>query len=395
MRALVPVFDDLTTEQQNNLLGYQWAALHDPDMLPVLRRLFAKPLVHEGWGDVQEQNSSDLHSLALRRLTDLAPAEGRALLLAEIQSPTPRVDLATLCSLPDRTLPILDTVLAVNLENSIQHKGGDSAVESRLVERYATAAILPRLKAEYRFPGCDSETNLLAYFLRTDPAYGAAQLKLALIPRAGYGCSRYVLGSVAALRYGPDVERLAVAHLHDPDAQTAADAAKTLGAYGSPAAEAALWTRMREWHLEWRGHAAQIEPTENPASETWELEYALTQALATAPGWLLNANQLRALDALCVTSGGHQNIGPLAKDWTIPIGIAYDDGNLWRVAQYGQMPTLAVLETKLAQFPRGTRFQLSPFGFSGRAEQAQAFARLKPFLEKHKMSLIMEPVPYP
>ena len=379
-RSLVLVFDDLTPDEQYSLLdesGY-WPDIRGPQMLPLLRRLCAAP----------QQD----HSMALRHLVELSPAEGRRLLLAEIQSLTPRVDLPTLCSLPDRTLPGLDTTLAVNLENSLQQKQGDSSVEARLVERYATAAIVPRVKAGYCYVGCDVEADLLAYFLRTDPAYGAAQLKHALARRKDVGCYRYVLGAVAALHYGPEVERLAVLHLHDPDPQTAADAAKTLGAYGSPAAEAPLWARMREWHRQWAGKAAQIEPTDNPASETWELEYALTQALATAPDWALTAPQLQALKALCVTSGGRQNIESLMQDWSTPVGIAYDEGNLWRVAQYGQMVSLAALETKLAQFPAGTRFRLSSSTVPDGTSAAQVRKQLQTFLARHQMFLEAEPL---
>jgi len=248
VRALVPVFDALTTEQQNGLLGYNWAALHGPDMLPVLRRLYTKPVSDEGVGNWQESESLDQHSLVLRRLTELSPAEGRALLLAEIKSVRPHVDLPTLCSLPDRTLPALDGVLAANLESVLSSGSGDWRIAPRLVERYATASILPRVKAAYGNKGgewaCDIQTNLLAYFLRTDRTYGVMQLKKALAAHKDTGCYRSVLSDVAALQAGPDVERLAVLHLNDPDTAVAADAAKTLGMYGSAASEPALWARI-------------------------------------------------------------------------------------------------------------------------------------------------------
>ena len=390
-RALVPVFDDLTPEEQSDLLGdWNWTLLRGPDMLPVLRRLYAVPLPVIDSGSAQDDEAKQRHSLALRRLMELSPAEGRALLLAEIKNADTKIGLPTLCSLPDRRLPTLDTILAANLESSLKHGQGDSAIESRLVERYATSAILLRVKAVYGDNGCDVQANLLAYFLRTDHAYGLKQMKAALASRKATGCYRSVLSDVAALAAGPDVERLAVSSLHDPDTEVAADAAKTLGAYGSRAAEAPLWARMREWHKQWAGKAAQIEPTGNPVSNAWELEYALTQALATAPGWLLDKTQLQTLNSLCVTLGGHQNMAALVQDWTMPVGISYD-GDLWRVAQYISLPSLGSLENKLAQFPHGTQFRLFSAGFPPGMQQAQVLGRLKPFLEKRGMHIEADP----
>jgi len=398
VRALVPVFDDLTTEQQNGLLGYNWAALRGPDMLPVLRRLYAKPVSDEGVGNWQESESLDQHSLALRRLTELSPAEGRALLLTEIKSVRPRVDLPTLCSLPDRTLPALDNILAANLEDCLRSGPEDWRITPRLVERYATASILPRVKAAYGDKGgkwaCDIQSSLLAYFLRTDRTYGVMQLEKALAARKDTGCYRSALSDVAALQAGPDMERFAVAHLNDPDTAVAADAAKTLGAYGSAAAEAALWARMRAWHKQWAGKADQLSPNDtDPSWGQGELEAVLVDSLATAPGWLMNEAQLQALDSLCVTRGAHQNVKSFLQDWAQPVPIIYtNEPDTWQVVQYHSLPSVTALENKLAQFPRGTRFQLSSSGFSDQVQQAQAFERLKPFLEKRGMRITEQPL---
>ncbi len=404
VRALVPVFDDLTPEQQDNLLGYNWDNLRGPDMLPVLRRLYAKPVADVGVGNSREAESLDQHSLALRRFVELSPAEGRALLLTEIKSTRPRVDLPTLCSLPDRRLPSLDNILAANLESVLHTGSGDSEDVSRLVERYATAAILPRVKAAYGDKGgrcaCDFQANLLAYFLRTDPVFGAAQMRKALATRKDTGCYRFVLSDVAALQTGPDLEHLAVRHLHDPDTEVAADAAKMLGENGSPRDEPALWARLREWHTHWAGKADLIEPTDlRVSSMESELEFRLVDALAVSPKWLTTQTQLQALDKLCVTTGAHQNIQTCLQAWTPPtdpISIIYGgEADDWIVVQYKSLPSFAALEDKLAQFPRGTQLRLSRTNFPDAASQAQAFARLKPFLKSHGTLLTLEPFSHP
>lgn len=386
MQALVPVFEALTPDQQENLLSNHWAALRGPAMLPILRRLYAAG--HPG--------------LVLLRLRDLSPVEGRALLLAAIKSPHSPVDLPTLCSLPDRRLPSLDGIFAARLERCLRTQGDDENTP-RLVERYATAAILPRVKAAYGNNGvrwdCDIQTNLLAYFLRTDPAYGAAQLRKVLAARKGTGCYRSVLSDVAALHAGPEVERLAVWHLHDPDIEVAADAAKMLGENGSARDEPALWARLRQWHHQWAGKEDQISPLDvHSSSVEWELEAKLIDALSVSPKWLTTRTQLQALDKLCVTTGAHQNVQACLRAWTpaAPISFGYGgDADTWVVAQYNALPSFTALENKLTQFPRGTRFRLSPTNFPDAASQAQALTRLKPFLKDHGMLLTVEPSPHP
>lgn len=394
-REMIPIFDDLTLEQQNNLLGdFFWPLLRGPDTLPLLRRLCTRPLLDPDKNASRAYEEVQIHSLALRRLIELSPAEGRALLLAEIKSLHPRVDLPTLCSLPDRRLPSLDITLAANLEIYQQNRKGSEQIPTGLMERYGTQAILPRVKAAYGDGGdgwgSDGKSNLLAYFLRTDHAYGVTQLERTLASRTGTFHYRDILSEVAALIPGPDpdVERLAIAHLHDPDPEVVVDAAKTLGTYGSPAAEAPLWVRMREWHGQKVGKAEQITPTSG------ELEYVFTIALATSPGWLADRAKLRALEDLCVTPGGRGYVAGYLRQWQGPIRISFEEERIkWSVAQYGDLPSLAVLESKLAQFPRGTRFRLSSWTFSSRTHQMQALGQLGLFLGKRGMQIDAEPMP--
>ena len=385
-QALVTDFDQLPPEEQTYLMDDQyWSLLRGPAMLPALRRLYAHPQTKEAYDAVS------MRSRALDRLRELSPQEGRTLLLAEIASVHPRVDLATLCSLPDRTLPALDNVLAAHLKN------GDGEIESRLVQRYATKSVLSRVKAIYGNQGgelaCAFQSNLLAYFLRTDPDYGVQQMRIALASRKDTGCYRSVLSDVAALAPGPDVERLAVAHLHDPDLAVEADAAKALGAYGSRAAEARLWARFKEWHQQWAGKADQVDPSGlNSNTPAWQLEYTLTQALATAPGWLLPPAKLQTLKSLCVTQNAQSNVAEFLRQWQTPVRITYGgEHDEWIVAQYGQLPSLAALQNKLAQFPRGTHFVLSATNFRSTLQQTQALKQLQPFLTARGMHLDIEP----
>ena len=231
MRSLLPFYDELTIIEKNSLLEVSnWSEISSPAALPLLRRVYAKPPHAVEPGAPQDYSQQETYSLALRRLIEMSPTEGRHLLLAQIASINPRVDLSTLCSLPDDTLPSLDAVLADNLERSLEKGKGDWEITSRLVQRYATSAILVRVKAMYGDKGgewaCDIQSNLLAYFLRTEPAYGLQETKRALASRKDTGCYRYLLSEVAALCPCAVLKVLTLEHLKDPDPQVAADAVK-------------------------------------------------------------------------------------------------------------------------------------------------------------------------
>src|SRR5438445_12718867 len=129
-------------------------------MLPVLRRLYENPSpdgVHP-----------PLPEIALRRLYQLAPEEGRRLILEEIRSLQPRAGIKSLTMLPEKELPELDDVLANNLENSTEYE--TLTLHAQLVQRYASKAAMARIEAATRDKmdamACLPKYALLSYFLR-------------------------------------------------------------------------------------------------------------------------------------------------------------------------------------------------------------------------------------
>src|SRR5258708_37376740 len=97
-------------------------------MAPVLREIYAR----------SAEPRTDLESLALRRLNELAPDEGREIILAEIRRPTRHLRYGTLAVLPDESLPQDESFLA----DQIEHGEGNEA----LILRYATGSIVQRVK---------------------------------------------------------------------------------------------------------------------------------------------------------------------------------------------------------------------------------------------------------
>ncbi len=75
----------------------------------------------------------DIRGLALRRLYELSPNEGRRFILAEIRSPRPRVPVNALRNLPDKTLPGVEKALAAHFEKIL--------IDGKLDEGPATTSV--------------------------------------------------------------------------------------------------------------------------------------------------------------------------------------------------------------------------------------------------------------
>jgi hypothetical protein len=189
LNQLVSVFADLPETRQRSLLDYEWEKVAGTEWLPTLRDL--------------ADRSGPLSDLALRRLYQLAPEEGRTRILAEIKNPPSNASLTTLGVLPDATLPEFDEVIAARLERNLTDIG------TRLLYRYASPGValrmLPRFRNVIGRMACDGQSYVLAYFLRAVPPDGAELLERALASRSDTGCFQSVLLDTATLRMTPEV----------------------------------------------------------------------------------------------------------------------------------------------------------------------------------------------
>jgi hypothetical protein len=368
-RELTASFLDLPVDRQLRLLRSSWSRLSNPEMLPALRALAAQ-------GPVPNEMSGDI---ALLRLHQLAPGEGRAAILREVAAPRPGATLASLGSLPDRELRELDDRLAANVESASGFD--DFSIRAELLHRYASAAVAPRVLASVRGKlralACRPKAALLAYFLRADRALGAALLDAALAAREPTGCYTSVLFDVMKLHTAPEVEAAAIAHLQDPSPRVAANAAHALGRYGSPAAVAPLRAAFERWHAEWAGRADELRPrATQPLAEREDgtVEWRLFDALASGHGWLAGRRELETIRAWCVTEGCRANADRMLEmiaAGRLDVTVFDGDQASIALAQY-QLESIADLERKLAQYPAGTRFHLRIFAPSAAIEASVA-----------------------
>lgn len=403
LTSMPDVFSRLPLDDQIRLLQYQWKPIASVAMLPVLRTLLKdKSNSHQ---------QEELRSVALRRLYELSPVEGRALILDEIRSPKPRVNERVLRSLPDKTLPELDLVLAANLQESRRPNGiGDTEAISELIERYATAEILPRVRAVYEAPGvgkwaCRIQASLLAYLLRVDPSSGGEYLNKALAARGENftRCYTTTLMDVAKLHMSAEVEDAATAALEDEDPELLSQAASVLEVYGSADAEKALWRRLEKWHEAMQSRSKELSK-QNPGLPAYTgtdlsgqalIEDALLHALMNGRAWLSEPEKLKRLRDLCLTDSGRDKVARIIRDWNhylyVGLNSVADELHSISVGHY-HLKSLDSLKKKLLQFPKGTIFKWTAPFRSDDSHAQKVFQHIKSYLEEHGMKLEREPV---
>jgi len=369
----LPIFD------QSMTLYNRWENIASPAMIPVLKRLYANP----GPG-----SNDQFIAFVLNHLYQLDPAEGRALILAEMKRPHPRLDLRFVRLLPDKEIPELDDPLAENLEAG----NGDEDTILQLIGRYATPAIFPRVLAaeETRIVHvpCEGQAAFLAYAFKSDSVRGAALLDECVT--ANNPCAATALARVLSRPMTPEIQRLAIMRLGDSYPPVAAAAATALGLYGSVETEQLLWDRMEKWHATWAGRANELPggsgiPNENGLETT--LEQSLIDALGAGQAWFAGPGELARLSRLCVSTVGCQKVNDIASQAeVIPNINVYGSEPDYHasVAQY-QADSIDSLKQKLAQFPEGSTFTWS---FGGEEKEGAAIlADLRAFLKAHGMTI--------
>jgi len=349
--SLIANFRSLPAMTQSMLLQYRWGALKGPAILPVLRDLIANP--------PQQRFDPPIQGVALRRLYEVSPSEGRKIILDEIRQPTKNIPFSTLAMLPDTALPELNDVLA-------------DRSDTLLILRYATGSIVKRVEGEYLARNAEIEKQnlptcvgpLAFYFLKYDPPFGERVLRQDFAkPAAPPACydTGFQFRQFGRLAYSPALERLSIESLTFPNVRVKRGAAELLGKYGTAAAEKPLWDAMEYFRSWWKGREEELK--EKIGEESMQLELALRIALAQADGWVLQEPGLTRLLALCSSEWCRQEVTGWISTAKSPVNIGISlqgDGFSYNVAQYGG-GTEEWLSRKLLQFPETTAFRVTPW----------------------------------
>lgn len=230
IESLLPeMLDRLPDDYLYDALGDDWPHLRSAPLLPSLQRLWRRM-------SAASKTDSNLRDKVWLRLGEQLPdAERRKLVLETMTARRIPVSEDAICSLPDETLPEIDDALASRL-NKDKNEGARDA-RCAVIARYATAKILPRLRAWYAQnklrTDCESRDLILSYFLRVAPDEGTVLVEQALRER-GEGDCLHFLEDLAMIRPSPQLAAIATAHLHDSDPGIVADAKAALADIDHP-----------------------------------------------------------------------------------------------------------------------------------------------------------------
>ncbi|MEW6234258.1 MAG: hypothetical protein AB1656_02625, partial [Candidatus Omnitrophota bacterium] len=225
---IATVFFSLPTNMQLDLLGQRWRLIAGPAMLPVLRKLCTQP------PQAYSLNQS-VCDMALKRLYQNSPDEGRELILQEIQNPQPRFHMSALGLLPDETLPGVEEAIAKNLYDNWRRGGvgTEAQILCQLVERFATREVLPTIREIYQSKreqmNCGYKAILIAYFLRWDEDFAECAIRKECDEKSIYTCRQSLLSQIAEYRMHPILEKIALEYLYNPDFWLVSDMIAFLG----------------------------------------------------------------------------------------------------------------------------------------------------------------------
>jgi hypothetical protein len=324
--------------------------------------------------------------------------------LKQIGSHDPSITADSLAFLPKEKLPQFESLWADEFVTADDYQR--EAVFASLMARFGTGSAVAQVREKANAKvgewACAPQGAALAYLVEFDPVSARPLVERAVKER-GTGksaCNHSVFQDISLYATDPILTDIALEALDDPDPQVPMDALIYLMSYGDKSAEQPIWNRYVEWSEKWRGRADVLKSREAGSVGNWEevgLGENLAQALIQNQGWLATPDLISGVLERCV---GDQmctqvkQIADQAKAGPGPYPVsAYRSGQNenYQVAQYNSK-SLELLEAKIAQFPRGTRFSLTPTSPQNR-DQMQLEDRVQELFEKNGMILLRVAAP--
>ena len=366
-REFVHEYANVEPARKQYLLDMYASTIDSPELVPLLTGVL------DGWkpGDYYEAPHS-----ALRALFRLDPARAQARILAELSKEKTWLDVASLEMLPPDAVPPMDNALIESLARAQGPGGWNVQLSMAAIARYATPKALPRIRAIYESQQDRCQPELVAYFVRLDPAYADRIFHdhpwdMKTPPPH---CTLQYFNRTPPLAMGPPLERYIAAYLMHGNVFVKMTAAQSLGRYGTPGALPPLWDAYRYFHDYWKGKGAEL--AQNP--EGVQLEVDLRNSIARGRGWLATETDLRMIESLCISDRCVAETRRDLETMKPPLRIEINSqpfGMFARVAQCEGLTSIAAVESKLAQYPRGTAFVLEARG----GQTANAAAEIRRF----------------
>jgi hypothetical protein len=338
------------------LLDMYASTIDSPELVPLLESVL------DSWkpGDYYEAAHS-----ALRALHRVDPARARARVIAELVKEKTWLDVASLEMVPASAVPPMDDALIQSLGRAQRPGGWNPQLSMAAIALYATPKALPRIRAIYESQQDPCQPELVAYFVRVDPAYSERVFRSHAWdmhtppPR----CTVQYFNRTPHLAMNPALEQYIAAYLMHSDVYLKSTAAQVLARYGTASTLPQLWDALRYFHDYWKGKDEELSQNGQSA----RLEVDLRNSIARGRGWLVTETDLHMIESLCTSDRCRQETRQDLEYWKPPLRIEVMTQFSARVAQYYGLESVAAMESKLAQFPRGTRFVLyAPGGQSAK-----------------------------
>lgn len=354
-QEFIKSFPALESWRKSHLLTMYAAVLKGPELTSLAESML------DAWkpGDYYEGPRSALHVL---HALDSVRAEKR--ILAEVVKPKTWLDTPQLDLLPAAAVPPMDDELIEALAAAQREGGWNLPLRMAALAKYATPRALSRIQAIYESQQVSCQPELMAYFLRAEPAYADRvfrnhQWDMQAAPPL---CILQYFERTPRLAMHTVLERYMAAYLMHRDVPVKKMAAYSLGLYGSKDALFPLWEAFRYFHEYWKGKKTELEQNQ----EGVFLEVELRNAIARGRGWLATETDLRTIESLCISErciyDTRQDLQNVQEPFRIEITGSGFGGLQTRIAQYYGLTGMEQVKDKLAQFPPGTRFVLAAHG---------------------------------
>jgi hypothetical protein len=345
----------------------QWLTLHS-DSYPLFKSASLTAYLRQLYDSLEdhlrdnepEETERDLRfyrSVILQRIYEEDPIAGRAMIIGEITSGRPRVDIDALTILPDETLPEIHRILSRQLP-TLGKSSDDYEAMAQLgvVERYATKNLLPRVKSAYLGNAGNwnsrQEALFLSYFLRTDPQFAKQAIVKHLKERKSWYYE--IFSDITNIRVSPELGKIAKGYIDDPDREIAGGAVYAFNRSGEADVETLLWTNLDMWYRKWSEHSDAIPFDEQSYQDS------MVAALLFGGGPCKSKDAMERLRPLYI-KGKSVNGNIEFPEWHDPVRILADanspSGPKFQVDFCGGFLSLRQLKAVMPRFPKGTNFE--------------------------------------
>jgi hypothetical protein len=362
----------LETNEQQRLLDSHWDLLRSPEIVPVLRRMAAPWPVSAGSKEMRAAYRGYPQATALFRWYEVDPSGAHEEILRQIGSAHPTLYADAVDFLPGESLPEFEAIWADALKRN-ENEDRLGALLS-LMARFGTGASVATVRqitqGKIGVWGCREQSAALAYLVRFDETGAPGMVEDAVAARGKdkTGCNHSAFTDVGEYVSNSMLLAEAVKALDDSDKEVVLDAVKFLEAHGDQSVEQPTLQHYVKWSDHWRGHGSRLENREagqlGPSGEA-EIGKELVRAVMANQGWVPNAAELDAAALECVgkdVCAEADDIRKKSAERPIPISF-WDAGQRPQLTLAQFTPgTMELLEEKIKQFPRGTRFNVYQFG---------------------------------